>query len=267
MLADFEALCSLVHASPVFREQYLLDRRTILSTVFETMLGNVTVEACARYQGYLFGSASWTYPQIDEKLELFLETWKARTSPCDYSMSVEQFDGDDVAAMTLFHQKFVKPFVRGYTSWALANLNKHLGTEIQHKPLTQTEETRIMRALYRYQLCCHMWGRADGDLGRQHWGSDKANLYVEDMLDSIEPWEVEELICVYAFVKAKLDETFTTIQDDVHPDNPEFDHQRRLSSPDGAFVLDDKGKISSLRNNSMYTQLELTSSGIRSRAS
>ena len=45
-----EELRALVHASPVFHQQYLLDRRSLLLQSIETISGNITVDAYAVYQ-------------------------------------------------------------------------------------------------------------------------------------------------------------------------------------------------------------------------
>ena len=49
-VTGFEELRALIHASPVFHQQCSLDRRSLLSQSSETMLGNVTVDACGVYQ-------------------------------------------------------------------------------------------------------------------------------------------------------------------------------------------------------------------------
>jgi hypothetical protein len=129
--------------------------------------------------------------------------------------------------------------------WALGNLTAQLQKDLKEQhydPLSMTEETRIVRALYRFQLSCLLFGNASrADLWTRHWGP-KESIRIPNLFESIEPWEIEEIGCVYEFARDKFLQVFRDIQQDVHPDNPRFDDQRRPPTPDGAFELDPNGK-------------------------
>ena len=46
-----------------------------------------------------------------------------------------------------------------------------------------------------------------------------------------EPWEVEEITCIYLFAKDTIDQVFHDIYLDVHPDNPKSEgHEGHLPS-------------------------------------
>lgn len=51
-----------------------------------------------------------------------------------------------------------------------------------------------------------------------------------------EPWEVEEIACIYEFAKQTYANIFNKISWDVNENNPKFDGQRP-PTPDGAFDL------------------------------
>lgn len=53
-----------------------------------------------------------------------------------------------------------------------------------------------------------------------------------------EPWEVEEMLCVDVFAKAKFNQVFNDIHWDVHEENLRFEGQHRPPTPDGAFDFD-----------------------------
>lgn len=97
---------------------------------------------------------------------------------------------------------------------------------------------RLLRALYRFQLCCNLFGK----------GVDSSRLYFRGLnFDSddiltiflclFEPWEIEEITCIYFFSKEMYHQIFKEIGWDVHPDNPKFDGQGP-PTPTGAFYLD-----------------------------
>jgi hypothetical protein len=48
--SGFEEIRVLIHASPVFHQQYLLDRRSLLLKLLQTTLGNIIVDAYAVFQ-------------------------------------------------------------------------------------------------------------------------------------------------------------------------------------------------------------------------
>lgn len=66
---------------------------------------------------------------------------------------------DEAIRITKFYFSIIQPFTRKYTSWALENLASALRIPYnQHSDrLNVTEEIRLMRALYRFQLCCNIF--------------------------------------------------------------------------------------------------------------
>ena len=144
--------------------------------------------------------------------------------------------------MVRFHWFVAAPLARQYTHWALSNLRSECAVELDvSEALSDTEETRLMRSLYRFQLCCTLFGKSR--LGIPPVIGDKFES-VEILvlfLSLFEPWEVEELACIYAFAKEKYEQVFRDIKWDVDEMNPKFDGQRP-PTPDGAFDFDDRCK-------------------------
>ena len=242
---DFDQLRSLVHASPVFHQQYLLDRRAILSRYLTSVFGSVLPEACAVYRADVVGSLTLKDPARPEAMQRFHRSWRARSWSSQYTIAEEGFTADETACVISFYWSVVKPMVGELARWALGNLTAQLQKDLKEQhydPLSMTEETRIVRALYRFQLSCLLFGNASrADLWTRHWGP-KESIRIPNLFESIEPWEIEEIGCVYEFARDKFLQVFRDIQQDVHPDNPRFDDQRRPPTPDGAFELDPNGK-------------------------
>ncbi len=250
---DFAGLRALVRASAVFHQQYLLDRRRLLYRRLE-WLGSVAPEACAVYWADMVGATradAFAKPEAERR---FCESWKAREWSADYSLSAEKLSEDEAASMVSFHESIVRPLVGEFSRWLLANLSKELARtpeaaqgqeekeeeqEREHDPISATEEMRILRALYRFQLCCLLFGHASR---AKFWDRGWASLGMVNVLSSLDPWEIEEVACVHKFAESKYSRIFDDIQDDVAPANPRFANQRRPPTPDGAFELDNSCK-------------------------
>lgn len=96
--------------------------------------------------------------------------------------------------MATFHFSIIKSLVSYYSSREQLNcLTK------SPSPLSNTEETRIVHALYRFQLYCNLFGvgHCKSPTRRLEFRDDDiVRLY----LDVFEPWEVEEMACIFVFV-------------------------------------------------------------------
>ncbi|RMZ78575.1 hypothetical protein DV738_g3796, partial [Chaetothyriales sp. CBS 135597] len=234
----FDELRALVHASPTFHQQYLADRRSLLVKCLETTLGSVAVDAWAVFKS---SSSAFADTRTRKHVFQFVESYRDRRSMSLRSILAEEsFTGDDAVAMITFSSSIIKPLVQHYATWALANLSNET-TNHSHGhdefPLSTTEELRIIRSLYRFQLCCNLSGVSQHKSLRL---SLLKSVDTSEILEIVlfEPWEVEEMLCIYAFGHDKFDQIFRDIHWDVHPDNPKFDDQHRPPTPDGAFDLD-----------------------------
>jgi hypothetical protein len=237
-VSGFEELRTLIHASPVFHQQYLLDRRSLLLKFLETMMGNATVDACAAYQ------TGWADDEdlcTEDEVAHFLESYQIGRFSTQQPNVNTTLTEDQSACIIAFHLSVVKPLVRHYTGWTLANLTDTTEDPKSHKPLSKMEEKRLLRAFYRFQLCCNLFGK-----GRQRtlqgYRLDFDSLDILRIFFCLfEPWEVEEIACIYTFAKEKYSQIFHGIRWDVHQENPKYEDQRP-PTPEGAFDLDDDCK-------------------------
>ncbi len=139
--------------------------------------------------------------------------------------------------MANFLSSIIKPLIRYYTVWASANLANETEDSQSYEPLSRMEEIRLMRALYRFQLCCNLYGIGCYGTSRQPVLGFQALDILRDFVCIFEPWEVEEIACIYTLAKEKYDQIFRNIRWDVHEENPKFEGQRP-PTPKGAFDLD-----------------------------
>lgn len=107
----------------------------------------------------------------------------------------------------------IKPLAQHYTGWMLNNLakEKEIDDPQNHESLSRTEETRLVRALYSFELYCN--------LGISHYKFDQPRLRFRNVdvlifLCRYEPWEVEEIACVYTLAK----KVFGQFLNDIHGD-------------------------------------------------
>lgn len=233
-MLELDGLRALVSTSPIYYHQYLLDRRHLLCRCLEVTLRSVTVDACAVYQS---SSIEFSDARTSESVSQFLKSYQDRRSGSQYSVISDTLTVDDIVRIVAFHSSIIKPLVRHYTAWALDNLSKEAGDPQNHESLSITEETRLMRALYRFQLCCNLFG-----VGRYRsylqprLGFDSVGI-LKIFICIFEPWEVEEIACIYSFAKEKYNQIFDDICWDVNEKNPKFAAQRP-PTPEGAFDLD-----------------------------
>ncbi|OJZ92928.1 hypothetical protein ASPFODRAFT_120406 [Aspergillus luchuensis CBS 106.47] len=234
LLLNVEGLKSLVQASPVYHDQYLLDRKRLLLNCLATTLGSIFFEACIVQE-----TSSVSFSQTrnhDSILEYFGSLTKRR---CHSDFMPAGLTLNDAIDMVAFYLSVLKPFARHYSAWALRNLAKE--PEATHtkidEDLSESEKSRIIRALYRFQLCSNVFGvgpnKDELDLFRIRFqlGDDEILKLLEDLW---EPWELEEINCINVFAETKCREIHDAVTWDFSERNPRFDDQERPPTPDGA---------------------------------
>lgn len=236
---NLEELEALVHASAVFHQQYLLDRRLLLSESIENELQSVTVDAMFVYRSTIEFSKTRSWKNV----ALLIESYRNhRKDEPQSARRIKDAPIDEILSLVTFHNSIIKPMARHLTGWLLANLAKITESPGLHRQsqLSRSEELRVFRGLYRFQLACFFFGRPRNpefsDLNV--FGSESERLSII-FLFLFEPWEVEEITCVHDYVKEHFIQIFDQIRWDVHPDNPRFADQPRAPTPEGAFDLED----------------------------
>ncbi|GAQ47300.1 similar to An01g01670 [Aspergillus niger] len=233
LLLNVEGLKSLVQASPVYHNQYLLDRKRLLLNCLATTLGRIFFEACIVQET---SSVSFSQTRNHDRIHEYFGSLMKRRCHSDLTAGLTLKDAID---MVTFYLSVLKPFAQHYSVWALGNLAQE--PEATHtkidEALSESEEHRIIRALYRFQLCSNVFGvgpnKDELDLFRidfQFSDSDILKL-LEDLW---EPWELEEINCINVFAETKCRAIHDAVTWDFSERNPRFDDQERPPTPDGA---------------------------------
>ena len=112
----------------------------------------------------------------------------------------------------------------------------------QRSGLRATERLRFLRTIYHFELLGRIANPQNPDLWQEN-APQVQRKQVEELLRSIQPWEVERLHTLYQFAEKKYESVFEEIKWDTHPDNSRFEDQERPSTPVGSFDLDDVCKF------------------------
>ena len=141
-----------------------------------------------------------------------------------------------------FDASIIKPLAQNYAGQMLESLAKHTKKPPSHGPVSKTEEPRIVRGLYRFQLYCCVFGvgnmpdhRCLSDL-RKGSGDE-----IFKIVTAYEPWEAEEIFCVHNFSRKKFSKVFDDMFEDLndHPGHSRFRELYPLSR--WTFDMEDEG--------------------------
>lgn len=177
---DLYCLKALICASPVFHQQYLLDRRLLLANSIVNTLGSVCIDAHA-----VLTSQSEACKTVDHSNEL-LQSWRINVQQ-KASRNFQLADAvteDEAVSMASFYFRTIVPIGNRFACSALGKLKIGKVDFNEHAP-SITEWQRLVRAIYRFQLLCHV----------AYPPSSRATVpenarYVFHMM---ELWEVDEL--------------------------------------------------------------------------
>ncbi|KAI2727248.1 hypothetical protein CBS147333_3236 [Penicillium roqueforti] len=114
---------------------------------------------------------------------------------------------EEVETMVKFHCSIVQPLMRCF---------------IEETPST-TEETKLMRGFYRFQLCCNIYGlEAAESIPYVSWISISQRI-LGDFLCIFDPWEAEEISCVSNFCEEKCEQIFDQTKQGLDEENSGID--------------------------------------------
>ncbi|TRX91146.1 hypothetical protein FHL15_007934 [Xylaria flabelliformis] len=225
-MPNLKTLNSFIRASPIMHAQYAYDRHNILSTCLGRELDGFYADAYAHMKSRVSELGSL---RTNECISDFLNSYQSWLAGPAFCPDVESLSPSRVRWMAVYHTSVAQPLVRRYGSWALGNLQKaalppaNSGATIcsgRYVELSRSEEIRVFRALYRYDIYYHLFGY---NLGFRcgYFSQRKIN---EIFFSIFEPWENEAAVCIDTFVRQQYDDVFNKIRDDFHPSNVKFRH-------------------------------------------
>ncbi|KAK2743522.1 hypothetical protein FQN57_004819 [Myotisia sp. PD_48] len=241
---ELESLKSLVKTSRLFYQQYTFDRVYILRKCLQKTLGFISIEACAVYYS---GLESFTTTRGKNQVKDFLDSYVKRLSRDKASTFNGDLTNDEVIGIVKMYFSVIRPLQKHFTEWALANLAKEnkiiqfcSDSDELCKPPSRSEELRMLRALYRFQLLCNLFGRGPHILKRPPTITSDFSDMLNIFFCIFEPWEVEEIGCIYFFAEQKFDQIFDAMPLDIYKET----FQLQVSPTDkDTFDLDSRGQF------------------------
>ncbi|KAG6028378.1 hypothetical protein E4U41_000689 [Claviceps citrina] len=210
----------LVSASPILHQRYLHDRRYLLCKCLEVTLGRVAVDAHAVH---LASPYDFFYARDEKTVSAFIDSYHERRSSALQRSFSEILTEDEAVSMVQFYLTVMKPLAELYVGWALANLAAEAKTPEDSHVLSRTEEIRLLRGLYRFELCCKLFGERILRIPeRRRWSVRLDSSILESLLLRFEPWEAEEIVCVYEFSQDTYVKAYMSIAWDISYENPKF---------------------------------------------
>ncbi|KAG8156539.1 hypothetical protein KVR01_013643 [Diaporthe batatas] len=248
-MPDLETLSSLIHASPVYFAQYRSNRKQLLFRCLQHDLGReLLVEAYAAFKSRPFKIGPRVVIQRD--ITDFVDLYGAWRCSGDLATMLKSMSLADVRWLAWFHTLTVKPLAAQFSTWALTNLESAAAkaTEDQRMQaesaslketptcntwpsgLSVTEQRRILRAFYRFEIFCNLFM---GDRDELFAHVEIAHVF----FPQFGSWEIEEIDCVYMWIKERYGEVVTEIKLDFHPNSSKFaDDPDSESEPEDSFT-------------------------------
>lgn len=235
-VSSLEDLVNLIEASHSFHLTYLGYIKTVIAHVTQATLGDAFVEACMLqyWQRYVDTGYRDTENESDghwpsgpyRHIQLKFIHDYGQLAMADIGHQIKHFRRlftlEDFAEILTFEHDVVKPL-----SDLFARPKEVLPQELvyrdgqwEHKlspeagTVTATERQRINRTLYRFQICCRLYGpKADQqqhhiiDLGHSH-----RQAMARDFFGHFDPLENEEIDFVYNGLAFQLQRAFLLIR-------------------------------------------------------
>ncbi|KAJ5154943.1 uncharacterized protein N7500_010382 [Penicillium coprophilum] len=205
-MMELQALKSLVHASPVIYQQYLVDQKWVLCrSLAATFRSNGLIyEVGAVYQS---SRESFWETRTAITVTRFVQAHRdgrssSHNSPFSQSVAFNRdLTLDEVISMMKFYLSIIQPLKREYAKSTLHYLTGGLRTPYDQTSdiLSETEEIRVVRALYRFQLCCNLFAHGhNGPILKRAPEFEARNVW--ELLQLLfDPWEIEEIVCIHDF--------------------------------------------------------------------
>lgn len=245
-LTDVQDLRATIRASPVLHQQYRQDRRRVLDSVLRNTLGDrVFVDAC---------TVQLTVPRVNPPPGFARPLPGTRAKVVRACMEgyaefvadpaiLSDFCGTaDFIAMAAFYLATIVPLREKLRRALLRNLHP---APREKKPLSRMEQTRLTRALYRFQLWCHVYGTPpDRPVmpGGEYDAMDPSDV-LGVFFEMFPPWEIEEISCIDRFFREKYERVFARIRWDVHGDSLRFVNCSLQGTHEGQFDLAPNGEF------------------------
>ena len=213
-LPNLGSLSAIIRASPVFYSLFQHEPKNFIANCLINRLGDTFLDAYTARAAMQDDFQKQRRDAMKMRQEPsivwpFLESYRKKVEQLPCNAWIHSISLPEAVEIATFHTSIVEPLVEQYASWALANLSP----SDQPTSLSSTERMRIQRAMYRFQLVCDVFGNKlkDDNLSTNR----PRNLGCLRFLSSYEPWEIEEILCINAFVQEEYHQRLSDVSDDL----------------------------------------------------
>lgn len=212
-LPDLESLHSLVQASPVLHAQYVHSRELVLGRFMLPQLDDILPDA----MGFIMSTVSELGSiRPNAKIGEFLAwyaTWQAEAATCP---GVKDLKRSALAELVNFHFSTAVPLSKQFAAWAMRNMSSQASSPsprllcpAKGMFLSKTEQTRVFRAIYRYQTYQNLFG-ANGT--RRHGQFDCKEIH-DLFFAALPPWDIEIMTSLDLYLRDFYPPIFRKVQE------------------------------------------------------
>ncbi len=212
---DLNDLRAVVHASPILHQQYCLDKqRFLVQALRGTLLGTLLGDAFAVWASDMYFTSRKEHepPVVDQGITTLLGDYNVLRSDPDAVLA--QCGLEHLVSMASFYMGVAQPLL-----FEVPRRMNDILRKMKRGPklgaLTETERTRFLRALYRFQVFQNLFGAY----------LEPASRFTDiriltDFFGAFQPWEIEEIGCINKLVGNTYNEFRARIaskDDKYHP--------------------------------------------------
>lgn len=198
-VADFPSLRSLIRASPLYHATYLEEgrERVLRDLALKQLDYRLRPDALAAVRSARYYA---TPRRKRQTIGAFLD---------EYGRARGQLESDSewlsctsmTEAIDLVH---LHEAVKRVSEDFCFEIASKMPQEEQFIDLSQMEQLRLYRGMYRYQTYCNFFGKDKSWSQEDNFGADWPPLLPRDYyLPTFPPWEVQEIACVWQYVNRR----------------------------------------------------------------
>ena len=213
-LCTTRALRSLIYASPRYYQVFLAAKESILSEHIKNIISmeampdalKASSESRDPPYGLSFRDVEESLARFDEKLlnSIFMEM----KLPVSESVRLIKLNN----SITYHMEGFAGYTLRNLYVCSMSIDPKLTTTSIDPNSTSETEHIRLQRAFYRVDLFCYVFHSSDKFNHRTH-KQIASKAQEAHFLSRLPPWEVEEIACVWHYLRKRLELLFNGFED------------------------------------------------------
>ena len=212
-----QALYNLIRASPRYYHVFVASKTLILSDLVKTVIHmDALPDARVASSESRISAFGLSTNRVKDFLEYLID---CREHRADTELNIQQdlklFVSNSGRLLKLdnsvrYHiERFSRSALRSLTICGQSVSPKIAAAGITGIPLSKIEENRLQRAFYHLDAYCCLFHSSEKSNHRKIPSKQQE----EKFLSRMPPWEVEELACVWHYIRSQLEQLFNALED------------------------------------------------------